>query len=301
MVPDSTRYLSDPNYMPFAGQIYGYSDYAHSWTSGDSLNAAGDQTSSFKVNTDTLTQFLSYGLTDNLQIDGAMHYDPDSDRRINFANGTETTLDSSGFSDPTLGVQWRVLNEGPYPFDLDLFGNYTPNAFDSRIASAIDDGTIARGGQWGTAGAAIGYVTPQFSVRGIFDANIYGNGNTYELATNDVLRTQGYTDYVLALNSQTRLNPLFSVNAGIEHTFAANQNAFNETTGIAHLAEPGDTTDLHAALNYNLVPNQTVLSLNYAHVFYGNNQDIYANPASDNSTHNRSGDTLGVQVTYVLP
>jgi hypothetical protein len=301
MVPDSTRYLTDPNYMPFAGQIYGYSDYAHSWTNGDSLNASGDQTSSFKVNTDTLTQFLSYGLTDDLEINGAIHYDPNSDRRINFANGTQSTRDSSGFSDPTFGVQWRVLNEGPYPFDLDVFGNYTPNTFDAKNASATDDGTIARGGQWGTVGAALGYVTPQFSLRGVFDANIYGNSNTFDLTTGDALRTQGYTDYVVALNSQTRLNPLFSVNAGIQHTFASNQNVFNGTTDVTHLTEPGNTTDLHAALNYNLIPDQTVVSLNYAHFFYGDNQSIYANPASDSSTHNRSGDTLGVQVTYVLP
>jgi hypothetical protein len=301
MTPDTTRYLSDPNYLPYTGQIYGTSAYTHTWTNGDTFDDTGAQTSSFHVNTDTLSQFLSYGITDDLEVNAAIHYEPDSQRQVNFANGSQSTLNSSGFSDPSFGAVWRALDQGPYPVNFDLFGSYTPNMIDSKQASANDDGTIARGGQWGELGAALGYETRQFSIRGEFNANIYGDSNSVDLLDNDTLHTLGYTDYVLGLTTQTRLNPLFSVNAGIDHVFASNENALNTTTAISHMLQPGDTTTLHASLNYNLVPNQFVVSATYAHNFLGNSEAIYAVPTSDTSTRNRGSDVLGLELYYVMP
>jgi hypothetical protein len=287
--------------MPFAGQIQGETAYAHSWTQGGSFNDLGVQTSSFKVNTDSISQFLAYGITDDLEINADIHYDPDSQRTVDFTNATESKLNSSGFSDPSFGVQWRALDEGPFPLNFDLFGSYTPDAFESKTPSVNNDGTIARGGQWGTVGAALGYVSPQFSIRGTANANIYGDSNSLDLGSGDSVHTQGYTDYEIALNTQTRINPLFSFNAGVSHTFSGNQHVLNETTDLAHVAHPGDSTDLHAALNYNIVPNQIVASATYSHLFLGNNQYVYAIPTSDSSIRNRSGDMLGVQLSYVFP
>jgi hypothetical protein len=301
MTPDTTRYLSDPNFLPYAGQIYGTSAYTHTWTNGDTFNGTGDQTTSFRVNTDTLSQFLSYGLTDDLELNASIDYDPDSQRQVNYANGTQASLNRTGFADPSFGVVWRALEEGPSPVNVDLFGSFTPNMIDSKSASPDADGSIAQGGQSGTAGAALGYVTPQFSARGSFSANIYGDSSTVNIANGNTSQTQGYTDYLLSLETQTRINPLFSVNAGVSHTFASNQNVFNTTNGISHLGEPGDTTTLNAALNYNFVPNQFVVSATYAHNFLDNSQSVYVLPASDTSTRNRSANVLGLKLYYVMP
>ena len=301
LTPDSTRYLSDPNFLPYQGQIYGFSDYTHTWTNGDTFSAINDRTSAFHVNTDTLSQFLSYGITDDLEVNAAIHYDPDSQREVDYANGTQTTLSSSGFSDPSFGLDWRALDQRSYPVDLDLFGTFTPDWIDSNSPSPNADGTIARGGDSGTVGAALGYGTRQFSVRGAFNANIYGHSDSFDLANGDTLHTDGYTDYVLSLTTQTRLDPMFSVNAGIDHTFASNQNDFNTDTGISHLTEPGDSTALHAALNYNLVPDTAVISATYTHDFYGDSQSVYAAPAFNGSTRSRSGNDVGVRLYYLLP
>jgi hypothetical protein len=301
LTPDSTRYLSDPNFLPYAGQIYGYTDYTHTWTNGDSFNAANDRTAAFHVNTDTLSQFLSYGIMDDLEVNAAIHYDPDSQRETDHENGTQTNVTSSGFSDPSFGLDWRALDERSYPVTLDLFGAYTPNWIDSNSPSPNADGTIARGGDLGTVGAALGYETHQFSVRGAFNANIYGRSDTFDLMNGDTLHTDGYTDYVLSLMTQTRLDPMFSVNAGIDHTFASHQNDFNTATDVSHLSEPGDTTALHAALNYNLVPDTAVISATYTHDFYGNGQSVYALPAFNTSTRSRSGNDVGVRLYYLLP
>ena len=301
MTPDTTRYLSDPNYLPYAGQIYGTSAYTHTWTNGDTFNSTGGQTSSFHVNTDTLSQFLSYGITDDLEVNASINYDPDSQRQISYANGTQASLDRTGFADPDIGIVWRALEEGPSPVNVDLFGSFTPNMIDSKSASPDADGSIAQGGESGTAGAALGYVTRQFSVRGSFAANIYGDSSTVNVVNDNTSHTQGYTNYVLSLQTQTRLNPLFSVNAGVDHTFASNQNVLNTSNDVSHLGQPGDTTTLNAALNYNLVPNQFVVSATYAHNFLANSQSVYLLPASDTSTHNRSADVLGLKLYYAMP
>ena len=301
LTPDSTRYLSDPNFLPYTGQIYGYSAYGHTWTNGDTFNNLSDKTSSFRVNTDTLSQFLSYGITDDLEVNGAVRYDPDSQREIDYGNGTRATLNSSGFTDPSFGVVWRALDEGPSPVDFDLFGSYTPNLIDSNSSTINADGTVARGGASGTAGAALGYVTQQFSIRGAFNANIFGASSSFDPGNGDTYQTQGFNDYVVSLATQTRLDPLFSINAGIDHTFASNTNALNAANGIVHTTQPGDNTALHAALNYNLVPEQAVIAATYTHNFYDNSQSVFANPALDTSTRSKSGNVLGMQLSYLLP
>ncbi len=301
MAPDTGRILSDPNFLPYAGQIYGFTDYDHTWTNGDSFNNLDAKTASFNVNTDTVGQFLSYGLMDDLELNAAIHYVPGSQRDVTFANGTQESLNSSGFGDPSFGVVWRALEQGPSPVDFDLFGSYSPDWIDSKAPSPNNDGTVARGGSSGTVGAAVGYVTPQFSLRGSFNANFYGRSDTLDLLSGDTLRTDSRTDYVLGLATQWRFNPVFSVNAGIDHTFASNQNVLNTATDVSHVGEPGDTTALHAALNYHIVPNKVVASAIYTHDFYSNAQSVYANPASDSSVRNRSGDSVGVRLYYVLP
>jgi len=301
LTPDATRYLSDPNYLPYGGQIYGYTTYDHSWTSGDTVNYLGVQTSSFRENADAFGQFLSYGITDDLELNAAIHADADVQRQVDLANGTEPNLNSSGFSDPSFGVVWRALDQASAPVDLDLFGNFAPNWIDSRLPSPTDDGTIARGGSVGTVGAALGYGTHQLSVRGSVYAEFNGHSDSLDLGDNDLVRTDGYTDYVLSLTSQARLNQLFSVNAGISHTFLPNENVLNLTTGTPHVTEPGNSTVLSASLNYNLIPNTAVISATYSHSFLGNIDYVYANPVSDSSTRDRSGDTVGVRVDYVLP
>jgi hypothetical protein len=301
LTPDASRFLSDPNYLPMMGQVYGYTGYDHTWTNGDTFNSLGADVSSFHVNADTISQFLSYGVTDDLDINAAIRYAPGTQREIDRANGARTFLDSSGFSDPSFGADWRALDQSTFPVDVDIFGSYTPDLGNSDAASATNDGTVARGGQSGAVGAALGYGTRDFSLRGAFNANIYGNSQTLDLGTGDVSEAQGYTDYVLSLATQTRLDSLFSVNAGVDRTFATNHGGFNTITGASHLVQPGDMTALRLALNYTLAPDHAVLSATYAHEFFDNSQTLVDNPADDTSVHDKSGNIVGVQLYYALP
>jgi hypothetical protein len=300
LTPDPARVLSDPNFLPMGGQFYGTTAYTHGWTTGNSTNYAGLDTSSFHINTNTLDQLLSFGITDDLAVGASIEYAPIDYRAVNYANGSSTTLDSSGFSDPTFGATWRLLDQNTYPVDVDLLGSYTPDWIDAHTASAFQDGTVARGGQSGTVGGALGYETRSFGIRGAFLADFYGDSSTYNLATGDTLQTQGYTNYDLSVGTQTRLNDLVSVNAGVDHIFANNANVVNLSTGAPHSMQPGDETALQLALNYNFAPT-FVISATYAHDFYDNGRTYYDNPLSDSETRDKSSNIVGVKLYYDAP
>ncbi len=301
LTPDSSRILSDPNYLPLAGQIDGSTAYTHGWINGSGVNAAGDQISTFHINTNVIRQTLAYGITDNLSVNGSSQYVPRSYRELDGAGGRVTTFDSSGFSDPTFGATWRALDQGAYPVSFDFFGSYTTDLINAQTASAMQDGTVARGGQSGTAGAALGYETRSFTIRGAFTENFFGTSSRLDLADGDSLESDSYNNSGLSLATQTRLTDLFSLNAGIDHTFSTNVNAFNDTNGVRPVAAPGDVTALQFALNYHLVPNAVVLAATYDYDTYGNGRTVFANPSFDTGTRNKSGSILGVKLDYATP
>lgn len=300
LTPYSGRILSDPEYLPLTGQIYGTTAYTHGWIGGNSMNGAGNQ-SSFTVNTNTLDQFLAYGVTDDLSVHATIQYAPENYREIDYANGNRFYSENSGFSDPAFGATWRVLDQNAFPANFDLFGSYTPDWVSAHTATAVQDGTVARGGDSGLVGAAVGVVTNGFTVKGAFDANFIGQSSVLDLGNGDVMQTASHTNFDLSLQTQTRLTDLFSVNAGLSHTFASNANITNATTGAPRSSEPSDVTALQLALNYNFVPNAFVISGTYEHDFYGDSATLYPNPLANTETLNKHGDILGVKLFYATP
>ncbi|HEX3431075.1 MAG TPA: hypothetical protein VHT03_09320 [Rhizomicrobium sp.] len=301
LTPYSGRILSDPEFLPMAGQLYGTTAYSHGWVDGNSVNGAGTQFSTFHINTNTLDQLLAYGITDDISLNARIQYAPQDYREIDYTNGKTGYLDSSGFSDPTFGATWRVLDQNTYPANFDLFGSYTPDWISAHTGTAVQDATVARGGSSGIIGAALGVVTQGFTIRGAFNANFLGQSSILNLSNGEVLQTGSHTNFDLSLDTQTRLSDLFSVNAGVSHTFASNTSGISLTNGASRNDQPGDTTELAVALNYNFIPNAFVISATYAHDFYGNSETLYANPAFDSGTRDKSGNILGVKLYYATP
>ena len=72
--PDAQRIISDPMYLPLGGQLYGDTGYTYATAGRDAFDATGTQTLHANVSTDTVSQQLQYGLTDDiaLRFDWAM-------------------------------------------------------------------------------------------------------------------------------------------------------------------------------------------------------------------------------------
>jgi hypothetical protein len=267
----------------------------------DTLNYAGSQTSSNHINADAIDQYLAYGVTDDFSVHAQMRYEPDATRKVNLVGGTSQTYDSSGFSDPTFGATYRVLDQAVNPVNLDLFATYTPDLIDAKVATMDESGSLSSGGQAGSVGAAIGQEMRDFSIRGSMSAVFNGNRKAIDLTDNSAVRTDAVTNYVASLQTQTRLTDRFSVNAGFTYTFDNNQNVTNTVNGITHVNTPGDIASLGLALNYHLVPNTAVIGLTYGYDSYADGRNTFAVPTQNTQIKNKSDNVVGVRLSYVMP
>lgn len=302
-VPDGQRILSDPAFLPLSGQIYGSTAYQYGTNHWDDFNATGAFDSHVSGWSDTFSQLFDYGITDDLTVGATIDYVPVDKRKRDFADGTTVSRSSSGWSDPTFDVTWRAIDERDgNPVNVDLLGSYSPDWIQAKTGTDVESGTIARGGNAGLVGAAVSHVSGPFTIYGSFKADFLGD-RTVDNGTNGALHaSNSHTNYILGLDSQTRLNDLLSFNLGVSRQFLSSSTITNEKTAVAYVSKPGDATDLHLAANYHLVPNQVVASLTYAHTFAQDSKDIYpVDPASDLSMQNRSGNTYGVKLDYTLP
>jgi hypothetical protein len=295
------RILSDPAYLPLAGQFEGNSAYHYGQTSGDVFDSTGAPDYTFHTIDNQISQSLQYGLTDDLSFQFAIAYDASQKRNNIFPDGSVITRTSNGFTDPSFGVTWRVIDEENAPVNLDLSASYQPDAFNAKIASPTEDGSIARGGQAAHFGAALSEVMQQFTIQGAVNANYYGGSSFDNLANDTSSKRDQYWTYDIGLASQVRLTDLFSINAGVSHTFNSNFNVMNITNDLASLSRPGDVTSFNAALNYHIVPNTFVVGLTYAYDMHANSQNVFPTETTlDTSTRSNNENIFGVRLQYVL-
>jgi len=300
--PDSAlRILSDPAYLPLAGQFEGNSAYHYGQTTGDVFDSTGAPDYSFHTVTNEIDQSLQYGLTDDLSFQVGIAYDPSVKRNDVFPDASVKTLSSNGFTDPTFGVTWRAIDETNAPLNLDFSASYAPDAFNAKTASPSEDGSIARGGQAAHFGAAISEVMQQFTVLVSVNANYLGGSTIDNLINDTTAKRDSYWTYDIGLASQLRFADRFSVNGGVTHTFNRNFNVMNITDGLASVSQPGDTTAFNVALNYHIVPNTFVVALTYAYDMHSSSQNVFATaPASDTTTRSNNENLFGVKLQYVL-
>lgn len=298
--PDNSRILSDPTYLPLAGQIYGDSQYSFSDAHQKSFDALGNQVFRFNNLGNDVSQDLAYGITDDLSVHGHIAYDWLVTGRTD-ALGTSFNRDRNGFTDPSFGVTYRLLDQATFPVDLDLTGNYAPDVFSSRGASDLGDGTVARGGQSGNFGVKIGRETQFFTIQAGFAATDFGT-RTLEDSTGAVADKQSsFWSYAFDLATQTRLTDQFAINAGVTETLPQNSRVFNYATALSRISQPGDGTNLNVGLRYQLVPNQVVAGVDYNYVVHNTDSTIYPDPTANLYTRNQHEDVISASLQYAFP
>jgi len=302
MGSDSTRIISDPLYLPLAGQIYGESTYTYGSTSQDVFDATGTRTDTTDIHLNQLSQSILYGLTDDLAVSFDWAYDISRDATRHPVGGPDLSRSSSGWTEPEFGLTYRVMDQRYSPLTLDLHASYSPDAFPAKSATSDEEGTVARGGQAIDFGATLGHEGPMFTVAAKFDAIWLGSRDVLNQNSGDISQTDSQWNYRFGLDSQTRFSDALSLNVGAGHTFTNTATVFNQTSGLEHFSSGGDVTDVNAALNYQIVPNTVVASLEYQHNFYQNTRNLFpTSPTDDNSVRNKDEDLVGVTMRYVMP
>jgi hypothetical protein len=299
---DPLRIVSDPLYLPLAGQFLGTTSYQYSSSTSDILDSTGTKTESNHVNSNLIDQDVQYGITDDLTARFNWGFDPSRGATRDFVAGGSVSRSSSGWTDPVFGLTYRVLDERQSPLVLDLRLDYSPDAFPAKAATPNDEGTIARGGQMVDLGATLGHETQQFTIAGLFDAQWFDTRSTLNQTSGDLTHASPEWNYSLGLATQTRFTDVLSLNAGVSELFASDSTVLNDTSGLTHLSHAGNTTNLNVALNYHFIPNQLVGTVGYEHNFFGPTHNLYPSvPTDDTTIRNHDEDVVGVSLRYTLP
>jgi hypothetical protein len=140
-----------------------------------------------------------------------------------------------------------------------------------------------------------------FTIRGSAYADFVGRQKNYNPATDVTVDQRGHTDYVLALETQTRLSEQLSFNVGASYAINTDSDHLNVSNGVYSINHPGNTVGANVALNYHFIPKVLVGSVQYRYSSTADGSNIYAIPASDNFVRNRQSNTVGVRLDYAMP
>ncbi len=266
---DASRVVSDPAYLPLAGQLFGSSEYSNGLTNLNTNNAAGTRTSSTNTISNAVSQVFDFGLTDDFTLRVADAYQW-STATSTLTDGAILTANSTGFIDPSFGAVWRVLDQKQHAFNWDLMGSYSPNFINAQSADPTQDGTVARGGDAASFGTALSLKTKSFTVY-LDGAATYLNDRSILNPNNNI--TTDYNSswqYVFSVLTQTRFRKEWSVNLGLTEIVVNDVNgSFVNNIGnvISVNSQPGNVMDFNAALNLQLAPHRFVMSIIYNHDF----------------------------------
>ena len=295
--PTADRILSDPTYLPAQGQIYGQTAYGYGVGTSNTTNAVGNGFS--RAWTDGYSQQLDYGVTNRLSVDLGFDYDTIHSRNISSA-GDVSEGGRQGFTDPTLGVTYRLFDQANHPFSLDLKGAYSPDLLPLKTAAGSGDGTVAAGGATGNIGVAVGREMKSFTVQASLGGAWVGPSDLRDMTSGDTIHTSGSWVPTFGLATQARLTPRLSVNVDGVYNIEAAPSVVNQTTAVAYQLNRGDVADLGMAVNYHFIPNRVVGSLTYNHTFYGQTDSVFPGLPDRDSFVDRAANTFGAKVQYVF-
>jgi hypothetical protein len=298
---DPLRILSDPAFLPIAGQWYGNTDYAYDTSSFNVFDSTDTQIASVRVHANRIHQLFEYGITDDLSVHIGDTYDPSVDRRRELPGGVTRDISSSGFTDPNIGLIYRALDQSRENVNLDFTADYLPDMFSAKQGSPDNDGSVASGGQAVHLSAAVSRVMPSFTILGRFSANWNGRRNIEDAGGSKLRTGESFWDYTLGLETQTRFTDRLALNANLSYDFNQDQRFTDTGTGLVHTSQPGNVTDLGLALNYHLVPNRIVGGLTYDHLWHQDGKDVYAaDPTLDTFRRNQDENVYGVRLAYLF-
>jgi len=251
LTPDTTRYLSDPSFLPLQGQIYSETVYTHTDRSEDFHYASGFGYLHFSSNIDHYSQYFSYGVTDRLSLSASGSYSDESDH-YSFTVGSSAPK-RNDFDNPTFGATYRAIEQTDSPVSIDVTGSYSPAAVDQSSQS-------------GTIGLHINRETKFLTIQGEFSATYIDQYDGLDSLT--ATRHDGYWNYLAGLRSQMRLTDQFALDSGVVYS----KNSDIQYDGGFFRDSQDGTWTPYVALTYDIIPARVNLAFEYDHRFNGDDQ-----------------------------
>ncbi len=299
--PIGDRIVSDPMFLPLKGQIYGVSAYTGTIGNSSAYNHLGVKTSNSSSYSNTFSQTLAYGISDDVTIRLAQSYEFGNTDSESLKTGATTPYNNAGLTDPTLSVTYRFIDQRQnYPVSADLYAAYSPNMLTSRNASATRTGTEDSGRQTATFQADVGREMNNFTVEGLVGGTFNGRRNFVTLS-NDQNDTLGsFWSYFAAINTQTRITDRLSFNGNVRYTVQDKAAGANQSTGLTWIQSNPDNVDFTVDLNYQFIPNRLVGQLSYDNVMYTHTSYNYSVAADSSQVRNQDNNIIGARLMYLF-
>jgi len=256
LTPDTTRYLSDPSFLPLQGQIYSETIYTHTDRSNDLLFTGEPFKEHFSTSTDEGEQMFRYGVTDRLTLNASGSYSSiDQHTSASFASMSlgSNSSHNSDFNNPSFGATYRVIEQTDSPVSFDVTGSYSPSAVDQSSQSGSVNLFLNRETRFVTIQGEIGatYIDQ------------YGGRNTPFITDHN-----GYWNYFAGVRSQIRLTDQFSINSGVLYS---KDTDITYDDGAFRDSQDGTWTPF-VTLSYGIVPGKVDVAFEYDHAFIGGDQ-----------------------------
>ncbi len=244
LTPDTTRYLSDPSFLPLEGQIYSETTYSHTDRTEDFQPSHFPGQEHLSASTDSGIQYFSYGVTDRLSVNASGSYEGQSGH---YSDGSATTR--SDFNNPSFGLIYRALDQTDSPVSVDVSGFYSPSAVSGQSQSGGGTVFVSRETKFATIQ---GYVGATYIDQYSSDTSVF--------APHD-----GYWNYTAGLRSQIRLTDRFAINSGV----AFSKESDTTYEGGYFRDSPDGTWTPSVELDYAILPGKVDVAFQYQHSFIG--------------------------------
>ncbi len=297
--PTTARPLSDPLYLPFAGQLYGWTAYSFANPTGDNyVGSPGFKTDSTARHDNEIVQGLSYALTDDIALRAAAYYGWSDNKVTSASGGSSGTYDFNGFDNPALGITWRAVDQmSGSPVDLDFLLTFDPQVATARAASFTSDGSFASGHDHTEFAVAVGREMRNFTIVGKFTATYFGDGGHLEPAGGNYSESSSW-NYLFNIDTQTRLTDAWSIDLGIEYQRVGDVQDV-DTYGTHLRTAARNDFYVSTAINYQIIPGRLVALVSYEYGDLGDDTYI-RDGVVDTQLKNRSTNEFGARLDYVF-
>ena len=208
---------------------------------------------------------LDYGVTDDLAVGAELpaQISSTSYRYAPAENTPNTTVNSSGWTDPSVVATYRVLRQSEAPATLFVQGSVSPDTF-AGGQNIFDIGETAVRQQ------------SRYSLAEVFDATYYGSLVYSQFFPGSPAEHFAFTPvwrYHIGVAAAAPLSERWSVSVGANNAFAYGREEtytqdvpFFSSTGVYSLRSR-DVFSLSAAVGFEIIPDKLSVWLNYAHFF----------------------------------
>jgi hypothetical protein len=269
----ATEDLTALTYLPAHHEFSASTQYTFVNNTGDVTSPSASPSYSYRLQTQVISQSLSYGVTDALRLSLglARNY---VDSRYDFGSvdySAARHFEGSSY----LSLTYRLLDQSSQPFNLDMSVGNT-GASTAVSYEAADFAILARAGVYHTHGG-MGFDAVQ-------DVDL------------TIAATWGYT---AELRSQFRLSPRWSLNLGAAYISSPFSGSSTASIGDSsfQLKRP-DALSVGLAVIYRIVPNRFSVQLGYDHSFIGQRREKYADATRDVVAGNQRADAFGLALIY---